>query len=99
MNARKRSRPYTLEDVNYVYDNYANMTAGEIAEQLGISKFQVAKIVSELRKKGVDLPEKTVRRQNPIEAFLKQRGIEPKARKKAPAKAAGRRGRPRKKSS
>jgi transposase len=73
--ARKRSRPYTVEDVEFVYKNYANMTASEIAEELGISKFQVSKIVSELRSYGVDMPKKTAKRANPVEQFLKKEGL------------------------
>ncbi len=72
MAERKRNRPYTVEDVKFVYENYAEMTASEIAEKIGISKFQVAKIVSELRKNGVDLPKKVVKRQNPIVTFMKE---------------------------
>ncbi len=75
---RKRSRPYVVDDVRYVYQNYANMTASEIAEELGISRFQVSKIVTELRKQ-IDLPKKAVRRPNPILKFLEEEGIEPKA--------------------
>ncbi len=71
---RKRSRPYTADDVAFVHENYAQMTASEIAEHLGISKFQVSKIVSELRKY-IDLPKKTVRRPNPILVYLEEKGI------------------------
>ena len=39
--AGKRSRPYTIDDVEFVCDNYTQMTASEIADKLGISKFQV----------------------------------------------------------
>jgi len=53
------------------------MTASEIADKLGISRFQVSKIVSELRKH-IDLPKKTVRRPNPILKFLEEAGIKPK---------------------
>ncbi len=72
--ARKRSRPYTKEDVEFVHKNYAEMTASEIAEKLGISKFQVSKIVSELRKY-IDLPKKTAKRPNPILEYLKSKGL------------------------
>ncbi len=72
--ASKRSRPYTKEDVEYVYNNYANMTSAEIAAELGISKFQVSKIVSELRKL-TNFPKKTARRPNPVLLFLKEKGI------------------------
>ncbi len=67
--ARSKSRPYTVEDVRYIYNNYSNMTAGEIAEELGISRAQVSKIVTELRKAGVDLQK---RRENPIEVFIRE---------------------------
>ncbi len=70
--ARKRSRPVTKEDVKYVYENYLKMSAAEIAEKLGISKFQVMKIVTELRKRGVNIPKKVGRRENPIDAFVKE---------------------------
>jgi len=72
--AGKRSRPYNKDDVAFVYENYANMTSSEIAEKLGISKFQVSKIVSELRKL-TDFPKKTVRRKNPVLEFLEERGL------------------------
>ncbi|OCC14374.1 hypothetical protein DBT_2247 [Dissulfuribacter thermophilus] len=70
--ARKRNRPYNVEDVKFVYENYAEMTAQEIAEERGLSKFQVAKIVSELRKKGIPIPKKTAKRKNPVDAFIEQ---------------------------
>jgi hypothetical protein len=76
--AGKRSRPYTVDDVEFVYDNYAKMTASEIADKLGISKFQVSKIVGELRKH-MELPKKTIQRPNPILLFLEKRGVQPKA--------------------
>ena len=75
--AGKRSRPYTIDDVEFVCDNYTQMTASEIADKLGISKFQVSKIVGELRKH-MELPKKTVQRPNPILQFLEKRGIQPK---------------------
>ncbi|MGB9713168.1 MAG: MarR family transcriptional regulator [Dissulfurimicrobium sp.] len=75
--AGKRSRPYTVDDVEFVYDNYAKMTASEIADKLGISKFQVSKIVGELRKH-MELPKKTIQRPNPIFQFLEKRGVSPK---------------------
>jgi uncharacterized membrane protein len=67
---RTKSRPYTVDDVRYIYNNYTNRTAVEIAEQLGISKTQVSKIVTELRKQGVDLPKK--KRENPVEIFIRE---------------------------
>ncbi|AEH44649.1 hypothetical protein Thein_0771 [Thermodesulfatator indicus DSM 15286] len=70
--ARKRSRPITKEDVKFVFENYLNMSAAEIAEKLGISKFQVMKIVTELRKRGVNIPKKVGKRENPIDAFVKE---------------------------
>ena len=67
---RTKSRPYTVDDVRYIYKNYTNMTAVEIADELGISKAQVSKIVTELRKHGVDLPKK--KRDNPVEIFIRE---------------------------
>lgn len=90
MAERKRNRPYTVDDVRFVYENYAEMTAGEIAEELGISKFQVAKIVSELRRQGVELPTKMIRRQNPILVFLKEIGVEPKQPQETKPRKGGR---------
>ena len=72
--ARKRSRPYTVDDVEFIHENYAEMTAAEIAERLGISKFQVSKIVSELRKH-INLPKKTAKRPNPIYEYLRKKGL------------------------
>ena len=67
---RAKSRPYTVNDVRHIYKNYANMTAAKISDELGISKAQVSKIVTELRKQGVDLPKK--KRENPVEIFIRE---------------------------
>jgi len=69
---RKRSRPVTLDDVRFVYENYATMSATEIAEKLGISKFQVNKIVNELRKRGVQIPKKAGKKVNVYDAFVEE---------------------------
>ena len=79
--ASKRNRPYNVDDVRFVYENYEKMTAQEIAEERGLSKFQVAKIVSELRKKGVDIPRKTARRKKPVDAFIEELNKGKKGRK------------------
>ncbi len=84
--ARKRSRPYNSDDVEFIHKNYAAMTAAEIAEKLGISKFQVSKIVSELRKH-IDLPKKTAKRPNPILEYLKKAGLPIKEETNKPAKS------------
>ena len=67
---RTKSRPYTVDDVRHIYKNYSNMTTVEIADELGISKAQVSKIVTELRKQGIDLPKK--KRENPVEIFIRE---------------------------
>jgi len=82
---RKRSRPYNSDDVEFIHKNYAAMTAAEIAEKLGISKFQVSKIVSELRKH-IDLPKKTAKRPNPIVEYLKKAGLPIKEEKETKTK-------------
>lgn len=69
---RKRSRTLTLEDVKFVYENYAHMSASEIAEKLGISKFQVNKIVNELRKRGVNIPKKVGKKMNVYDLFIEE---------------------------
>ena len=67
---RTKSRPYTVDDVRHIYKNYTNMTAVEIADELGVSKAQVSKIVTELRRQGIDLPKK--KRENPVEIFIRE---------------------------
>ncbi|MGB9761650.1 MAG: winged helix-turn-helix transcriptional regulator [Caldimicrobium sp.] len=69
---RKRSRVITMDDVRFVYENYAKMSASEIAEKLGISKFQVNKIVNELRKRGVEIPKKIGKKINVYDAFVEE---------------------------
>lgn len=69
---RKRSRTITIDDVRFVYENYAKMSASEIAEKLGISKFQVNKIVNELRKRGVEIPKKVGKKINVYDAFVEE---------------------------
>lgn len=69
---RKRSRYINLDDVEFVYKNYAGMTSTQIAEALGISKFQVNKIVNELRKRGVNIPKKVGKKENVYDIFAKQ---------------------------
>ncbi len=80
--AGKRSRSYNLDDVEFVHKNYVNMTASEIAEERGISKFQVSKIVTELRKHHVPLAKKTAKRQNPVLAYVEKLGLSPVAEEK-----------------
>lgn len=69
---RKRSRAVTLEDVRFIHENYMLMTASQIAEKLGISKFQVNKVISELRKRGIDIPKKAGRRGNVYDMFVEE---------------------------
>ncbi|MCS7150698.1 MAG: MarR family transcriptional regulator [Caldimicrobium sp.] len=69
---RKRSRVITLDDVRYVYENYAIMSAAQIAEKIGISKFQVNKIVNELRKRGIEVPKKVGKKINVYDAFVEE---------------------------
>ncbi len=69
---RKRSRTVTLDDVRFVYENYSQMSATQIAEKLGISKFQVNKIVNELRKRGIEIPKKAGRKINVYDAFVEE---------------------------
>lgn len=79
----KRNRICNVDDVEFVVKNYANMTAAEIAEERGISKFQVSKIVTELRKHNVPLPKKTAKRQNPVLAYMEKIGMSPVPEEKA----------------
>ncbi len=69
---RRRSRIITIEDVRFVYENYAKMSANEIAEKLGISRFQVNKIVNELRKRGVNIPKKIGKKVNVYDQFVEE---------------------------
>jgi len=71
-NKMKTKRRITIEDVRFVYENYINMTASEIAEKLGISKFQVNKIVTQLRKRGVDIPKKLGKKFNVYDRFVEE---------------------------
>ena len=65
-------RRVTKDDVRFVYENYATMSAGEIAEARGLTKNQVTNIVSRLRKAGIDLPRKGGKRENPVEEFVRE---------------------------
>ncbi|MFN4131902.1 MAG: MarR family transcriptional regulator [Caldimicrobium sp.] len=69
---RKRNRPVTVDDVRFVYENYAILSASQIAEKLGISKFQVNKIVNELRKRGINIPKKIGKKVNVYDAFIEE---------------------------
>jgi biotin operon repressor len=69
---RKRNRVITMDDVRFVYENYAKMSASEIAEKLGITKFQVNKIVNELIKRGVEIPKKIGKKINAYDAFVEE---------------------------
>lgn len=69
---RKRGRRVTLEDVRFVYENYAHMSVSQICDKIGISKFQVNKIVHELRKRGVQIPKKVGRKVNVYDAFVEE---------------------------
>lgn len=86
--AQKRSRRLNVKDVEYVHKNYAEMTAGELANARKLSLFQINKIVSDLRKAGVDLPKKTRKRVNPVSAYVDSLGtqVTKKATRKKTAK-------------
>ena len=62
----------TKEDVRFIHQNYSKMTAQEIAENLGISVLQVRKVVTMLRKRGVDIPRKVGFRRNPIDEYVEE---------------------------
>ena len=66
---RKKSRPFTVADVRYVYKHYPHMTAQEISDEIEISRYQVNRIVSELRKHGVIIKK---RRKSPTEHYIKK---------------------------
>lgn len=62
--ANKRQKPtksYVTEDVAFIFGNYANMTAAEIAEARNLAPFQVNQIIGGLRRAGAKLPLKTHR--------------------------------------
>ena len=48
------------------------MTAPEIAEKLGITRFQVNKIVTELRKRGIDIPKKLGKKISVYDRFVQE---------------------------
>jgi len=72
--AQKRSRRFNVEDVEFVHNNYMEMTAAEIAASRKLSLFQINKIVSDLRKAGIELPRKSPRRVNPVKAYVANLG-------------------------
>ena len=71
----ERNKRHTTEDIRYVYKNYSNMRVAQIADTLGISKAQVFRIASELRKH-VNLPKKK-KRDSSMLKFLQEEGITP----------------------
>jgi len=86
---KTRHRPFTPDDMQYVQENYAHKTAGRIGEELGLSKFQVSKMVGILRRRGAEIPRKTGRRPDPVLIYLEEEGLAPKG--KTPEKPAGKR--------
>ncbi len=87
---QKRSRRFTVKDVQFVHKNYAEMTAAEIASARKLSLFQINKIVSDLRKSGIDLPRKTPKRVNPVKAYIESISSTEKTKVKSKAKKRGR---------
>ena len=69
--ARERHRNITKDDVRFVYENYAEMTNKEMADKLGLSVFQINKIITGLRKRGVDLPKRR-RTNNVFDEFVSE---------------------------
>lgn len=59
---RTRTKPdkvYNVNDVKFVYDNYTQMSATQIAEQRGLSRCQVTNIITELRRLNVPIVKKS----------------------------------------
>ncbi len=88
--AQKRSRRFTIKDVQFVHKNYSEMTAAEIASAKKLSLFQINKIVSDLRKSGIDMPRKTPKRVNPVKAYIQSIGSTETPKTKTKAKKRGR---------
>jgi len=59
MKTRNKTNPYNIEDVDFVFHNYADMSATEIAKERNLATFQVTQIVNGLRTAGAPLPKKT----------------------------------------
>lgn len=72
----KKSKHLTLENVEYIYENYTRYSVKEMAADLGISHYIISNCISKLRKnigKNKMPLKKTL--ENPIMAFLKKKNI------------------------
>jgi hypothetical protein len=72
----KPAKSYTVEDVDFVFKNYSQMSATEIAGERGLATFQVNQIVTGLRQAGAPLPKKTRKSiiSEYVESLPKKRG-------------------------
>ncbi len=61
INRKKPAKEYDINDVDFTFKNYSQMTATQIAKERDLALFQVNQIVSGLRKAGAKLPKKTQR--------------------------------------
>lgn len=43
----------TVEKLQFIYENYQRMSIKELAKELGLSPYQVAKAIQELRHRGL----------------------------------------------
>jgi len=68
-------RVYDEADVAFVHKHYSEMTASQLMRELGLSKFQINKIVAELRGRGVNLPKKEIPYKTAVERYIENNNI------------------------
>ena len=68
---RKATRNITQNDINFVINNIKNMSYGEMAEKLGLTRHQVNRILMDLKKALREEAKKTGREEQ-VERYIKE---------------------------
>lgn len=66
---RSTPKPWDIQDVNFVFQNYDQMTVADIAEERKLAPFQVNQIISGLRKREVLGKKRAVTHDSILDSF------------------------------
>lgn len=69
---RRKLREITEEDIKFVYENYPTMSVLEIARRLNLTRFQVMRIIDELKEAGVELVRVKNKYKHWVQSFLQR---------------------------
>jgi len=69
------TKPWDIKDVDFVFNNYEQMTVSEIADDRKLAPFQVNQIITGLRKRKVLGKKRSSTHDSILNAFVKKKSL------------------------